>query len=209
MKNIRQEAFVWVQVILVTALWAAAIFMFSPSKSLSWEAIKTLPEVVTAYALLVLIFSQWAWRWPVFARWLVPFPDLQGTWLGTVRPTETDTPGSPRAPVPATLVIRQNFSSISCSLYTLESESHGTAASLQEGEEGGVVQLNYMYLNRPRIAVRTRSEMHDGAALLSYVSKPDRGLVGEYWTSRRTTGELRFTFHSKDVAEAFVQPPQS
>jgi hypothetical protein len=44
--------------------------------------------------------------------------------------------------------------------------------------------------------MRDRSTIHDGASILRIISEPQRALEGEYWTNRRTTGELSLSFKS-------------
>ena len=204
MKNIRQEVLTWVQVALVAGLWTLAIVVSTGKLSIGWEAVKAIPEAVTGYAVITLIFVKWVWRWPIFSGWLVPFPDLQGTWHGEIRTTWVDPQtGAAQAPIPATLTIRQSFASVTCTLYTSEAESESNSAAISETEEGGIVRLAYTYLSRPRATVRNRSEIHDGAALLSYGTSPERTLSGEYWTSRKTTGEMSFRYHSREIATGF------
>lgn len=198
-KNLRREVFLWVNVLLIAALWTAAIVFFSPTPKVGWHAIKLLPEVVTAYSIIALLFSKFAWRWGVFAGWLVPFPDLEGTWRGIVAPVAADV----QEPIPATLVIRQDFSSIRCTVFTAESVSKSITAGFEQIEDTEGVRLTYVYFNRPRVVVRDRSAMHDGAAFLSYSPAPLKELTGEYWTSRKTTGELRFSFESRQLKTDF------
>lgn len=203
-KNIRDEAFVWVQVVVIAALWTAAIAVSTSKPAIGWELVKDLPHVVTAYAILAVVFTKWAWRWPIFRRWLVPFPDLQGTWEGEVIRVSKDPQAGSGSSIRCFLVVRQSFSAISCTLYTEESESHSTAATLSEAEEGGITRVSYLYLNRPRLSVRTGSEVHDGAAILSYAAAPVRTLSGEYFTSRLSRGEMHFTYRGQGLAEGFI-----
>jgi len=124
MKNIRKEILVWIQLVSFVAIWAAVLFFSRTSLKIEWEAIKKLPDVVTIYVLLVLIFTNWAWRLPIFKGWLVPFPDLQGTWKGTLQSTWIDPATSQKIqPKDVMLVIKQTFSNISCVMYTDESNS--------------------------------------------------------------------------------------
>src|SRR5258708_15018435 len=92
---------------------------------ITWDAFKLLPEVVTIYTILYLIFVIWVWRIPFLQRWLVTFPDLQGTWQGTLQTTwhYPDTDKKPPA-IPVILVVKQSFTSISCVMYTQESISY-------------------------------------------------------------------------------------
>ena len=103
--------------------------------------------------------------------------------------------------MPAILVVKQTFNSISCVLYTSESDSYSTAAQISRDEDSGILRLSYNYSNRPKATIRDRSAIHDGAALLRIITTPGRALEGEYWTSRCTTGDLALKFHSKDLLE--------
>jgi hypothetical protein len=206
MKNIKEEALLWVQLGSFVAIWIAILYATGTGLAINWEAIKKLPDVVTVYVVLLFIFTKWLWRLPIFQGWLVPFPDLQGTWQGELRSTWKDpATGHVIPPVPATLVIKQSFSSISCVLYTGESDSYSTAAQISRDDDSGILRLSYNYTNRPKATIRDRSTIHDGAALLRIISKPDRALEGEYWTSRCTTGDVSLKFQSRELLETFSQ----
>ncbi|MGH7651544.1 MAG: hypothetical protein ACREMS_06840 [Gemmatimonadaceae bacterium] len=198
MRNIRAEVFLWVNVLLVAGLWASAIFFFSPTPKVGWHSIKLLPEVVTTYGVIALLFTQVAWRWPIFAGWLVPFPDLEGTWRGRIKPSGSEV----RTDIAAILVIRQDFRTIRCTVFTAESVSTSMAASFELIEDTDEPRLTYVYFNRPRTSVRDRSAMHDGAAALAY-SAETKQLTGEYWTSRKTVGELHFVFEARKRLTTF------
>lgn len=178
------------------------LYVTGTELSINWTSIKRLPQVVTVYAFLYLIFTKWAWRWRFFRGWLVPLPDLQGTWKGEIRSTWQDPQrGSTPPLIPATLVVRQSFDAIRCALYTEESESQSNAALLTKEAETRAVRLSFNYTNRPRASVRDRSAIHNGAAMLRVLNKDPRELRGEYWTDRRTTGEMTFVFRSRILAE--------
>ncbi len=165
--------------------------------------VKKFPQAVTIYIILALIFVKWSWRWRIFQGWLVKIPDLQGTWKGEIISTWINPETNKRLdPIPALLSIKQNFHKIDCFLFTEESSSYSMAAEINL-EQGGNLYLNYNYTNRPRSSVRERSEIHDGAAILKIINDPSKFLEGEYWTSRKTTGEMKFNFESKKIAEKF------
>lgn len=204
MKNIKHEVSVWVQLVTFVGLWVCILYATRTGFVINAESVKKLPEVVTAYLVLHFAFTKWAWRWPVFRGWLVPFPDLQGTWQGELQTTWGD-PESGRVPepIPVTVCIRQTFSSLSVVIFTAESMSYSTAASLSEADDTGLKRLIYTYTNTPRVGVRERSIVHDGAAVLRIVRGPVRTLEGEYWTNRKSTGDLRLKYRSAKLAEAF------
>lgn len=206
MKNIRHEIGLWCQAIVFIAIWALLIYLTQPELRITLEALKEIPHVVFFYTIIYLIFTIWAWRWRLFSGWLIPFPYLGGTWRGTIVSTwiNPETGATP-PPIEAILVIRHRFDSISCTLFTAESESQSNAAALQLEDGSDRKVLSYNYTNDPRVSVRGRSERHSGAAILKLVSQPTMRLTGEYWTSRKTTGEMDFAFDSRTSVEAFSQ----
>jgi len=204
MRNLKEEALIWFRLGGFVIIWVAVLYTSGVGLSINWEAVKKLPEAVTIYVILSLVFTTWLWKRPLFQGWLVPYPDLEGMWAGTLQSTwkhpETD---QHKPPIAILLVIKQSFSTISCVMYSKESTSHSNAAQLSKDDDTGAIKLTYNYTNRPRATVRDRSEIHDGAAILSFIRKPDRVLTGEYWTSRKTTGDLQVIFRSKKLEDGF------
>ncbi len=204
MKNIKEEALLWVRLGGFVGIWVAILYLTGTGFVINWEALKKLPDVITVYVILSFIFTRWLWRLRLLQDWLVPFPDLQGTWEGELTSTWKDpATGQGIPPMPATLVIRQTFSSISCVLFTPESDSYSTAAQINRDDDSGILRLSYNYTNRPKATLRDRSAIHDGAALLRIISVPKRVLEGEYWTSRCTTGDVSLRFRSRELSEQF------
>jgi len=204
MKNIRKEVATWIQFGSFICVWFLLLLPSGTPVHVGWEALKRFPEAVMIYSCGHFLFTTWAWRWKVFQGWLVPFPDLQGTWAGTVQTTwEDKATEPPKPPIPVLLVIRQSFSSVCCAMYSKESTSSSGGAQIM-GEEGlDQPRLYFIYSNQPRAAVRHRSEIHEGAAVLKIVAKPKRILEGQYWTDRKTTGDIQVLFKSKKLADRF------
>lgn len=172
--------------------------------SINWEAIRKLPDVVTIFVVISFAFTKWWWRSRWFKGWLVKFPDLQGTWEGELQSTwKKPNTDEAIAPLRMILVIRQTFSSISCTMFTKESESYSRAAQISVEEETGSITLSYNYTNRSKATIRHRSPIHDGAAHLKIVTVPSRMLEGEYWTGRCTTGQMKLHFASRQLMESF------
>ncbi len=205
MRNVREELFRWIHVGVSIALWLGIVALTHHSLKIDWEAVTEVPHAIVLYGLLYVAFEKWGWRLHVFHPWLVPHPDLQGTWTGEVRSTWINPKtGSGIGPIPAHLIIRQTFTSISCVLVTGESQSYSLTAQINEDDESGVLQLSYAYTNRPRARVRFRSEIHDGAAILT-LKESGETLDGEYWTSRKTTGEMTFRRVSRETALPVIE----
>jgi len=204
MKNIKQEAVTWIQLITFIAIWVVLIVVSTRGLSISWESVKLLPEVVTIYTILYLIFVKRGWRLPFLQGWLVPFPDLEGTWQGSLETTwQNPETGVTPPPIPVILVIKQSFATISCVLYTKESSSYSSAALLSEEDDSGIKRPSYVYTTTPELTVRGRSPINGGAAILRIITSPERSLQGEYWTNRKTTGTISLKFRSRKRLESF------
>jgi len=206
METIKKEVLIYFSLGLMLAIWVGVLRATGTPLSINWEAVKKLPDVVTIFVVISLIFTKWMWRISWFRGWLVRFPDLQGTWEGELQSTWKK-PGSQQAipPLRMILVIRQTFSSISCTMFTKESESYSRAAQIAVDDETGAISLSYNYTNRSKATIRERSPIHDGAAHLRVVTVPSRMLEGEYWTGRCTTGQMKLNFSSRQLLESFPE----
>ncbi len=136
-----------------------------------------------------------AWR-PLWRRFPLlqrkTFPDLSGTWKGTLISTWIDpATGSPKPPVTTEIVIRQGLFTTSVSLKTQESTSHSTRSFLEPLRDTGRFRIWYSYNNDPRAQYQQRSSPHEGVAFLEceFDADPNR-LTGRYYTARRTTGDI-------------------
>jgi hypothetical protein len=206
MDSIKKEAQIWVSLILMLLIWVGILSATGTPLAINWEAIKKLPEVVTVFVILRFVFTKWLWRRRWFKGWLVQIPDLQGTWEGELQSTWENPETRQRIPpLRVILVIRQTFSTISCTVFTKESVSYGRAARIAKDEETDAISLSFNYTNRSKAIIRDRSVIHDGAAHLRIVTNPLRMLEGEYWTSRCTTGDMKLRFSSHQLLESFPQ----
>jgi len=147
-----------------------------------WENTTTTITIVT---IIHFLFVSWAWKWKLFQGWLVPFPCLSGKWSGEIISTYK----SESQPIPINVVIKQHFLNIQIQLKTDESKSVSICGSFDIDEDRGIRRLIYSYQNDPKVAVRSHSEIHYGTVRLD-ISDDSKTLMGEYWTDRKTTGEI-------------------
>ena len=139
---------------------------------------------------------------------LVPTEENFKSWAKAPGETEQSTWVNPKTgqgipPLKMILVIRQTFTTVSCTMFTKESESFSRAAQIAVEKETGLISLSYNYTNRSKADIRHRSPIHDGAAHLRVVTFPLRMLEGEYWTGRCTTGTMNLHFSSDQLLESF------
>jgi len=95
-----------------------------------WGTLIIAYKTISILLVTVGIFVKWAWRWRIFNGRLVPFPDLNGTWHGTIQttwknPETEEVPG----PIPVILSIKQSFIRISCVMRTAEMTSRSYLVS--------------------------------------------------------------------------------
>jgi hypothetical protein len=204
MKSLNIKAFLALSLALTVGIWICLLALSGLTLEVSWPAFKVLPTVLSIEMMIWALFVKWGWRFRILSGWLVPFPNLQGTWKGTITTNWIDPKTNHRpAPIELVLVIRQSFLHLNCTLLTLESESRSFSASIHVDQESNERRLIYTYRNNPRPSVRDRSPIHSGTASLLVISDPPQELRGEYWTSRESTGEISLRFSSKALLEKF------
>ena len=161
---------------------------------------KAIPLLVA----LAVFFGTHAWKWRIFRGWLVPFPDLNGTWQGVLTTTweRLDAP-QPPPPIPAILTIKQSFTRISCVMRTAEMTSRSFLADFWLDGDEQIRMLGYNYRSDPSPLVGERSPPHSGTAIFEIVGKPVAKLNGRYWTTRGTAGEITLTLRERELVEEF------
>jgi hypothetical protein len=205
MEKINNTIKIHAQIFTFLIIWAIVLMITRVYSTVDlWTAIKQIPQAISIYAIIGILFTKWIWRWNILQGWLIKIPDLQGTWRGELKSDwinqET---GKSIDPISVVLVIRQTFSTIKCTLMTKESTSYSMTADINFVPNGEDLYLTYNYTNRPKATIRDRSAIHDGASILKIIQKPNKCLEGEYWTSRKTRGDITLTFDSKDLVEKF------
>lgn len=205
MEKVNSTIKIHTRIVSFLVIWVAIIF-FTKSYSATnlWPIIKQVPLAISIYVVVATIFIKWIWRWKIFQGWIIKIPDLQGTWKGYLQ-SDWINPETQKGidPIPMVLVIKQTLITIKCTLMTKESSSYSTTADFNLAYGGEDIYLTYNYTNRPKATIRDRSAIHDGAAILKVIRKPNLILEGEYWTSRKTRGEINLHFDSKELVEKF------
>jgi hypothetical protein len=191
MKHLNKTAFVSLLLCASVCVWIVSAWLSSVEFTDGLGLLKLLPTVVTGDCIIIGLFVKWVWKWPLLHPWLVPFPNLNGTWKGTLHSTYVDpNTGERIAPITATLTIRQTFTDISCLMRTDEMQSSSGLAGflLDEGQQQK--QLAYTYCSRPKLTLTDKSPMHDGSVVLDIIGAPPTKLSGCYWTTRDTVGDI-------------------
>jgi len=194
MKNLNMKPFLY----LLAGFSAIVLFLAALVQGFNLrnfiDVLRLIPTVATADGIAYLVFTVWLWRWKILQGWLIPFPDLNGTWQGHIQTNWKDAEGKTPDPIPSILTIKQSFGRMSCVMRTGEMESHSYLEGFCIDNDAQVRRLCYSYTSRPKASLRERSTPHDGTMLFSIIGKPVHKLEGEYWTQRQTSGTVTLTF---------------
>ena len=202
MKNINVKYFVYILLAMSACIWFGLAQATGSDLSEEGVFFGLLRYVVTIDVAIISVFMKWGWKWRILKGWLVPFPNLSGTWIGEIRSDWKDPQtGNTLPPIPTMLTVKQSFFSISCAMHTGEMRSTSYVEGFHLDSERQLKQIVYSYTSTPRLSVLKRSAPHDGTVVFDLIERPDRKLVGRYWTVRKTTGEIALGFHCKDLLE--------
>lgn len=202
MRNVTLKSSIYILVGISAVAWFSLAYFNELDLSKIRDFLGLIPKVVSIDLLLVAIFVKWGWKIKIFRGWLVPFPDLNGSWVGFIysdwKNPET---GEKPSPIPVLLTINQSFFHISCLMHTGEMESSSYSEGFLIDADRQIKNLAYSYTSKPRLSLNERSIPHDGTAVLKIIESPKKKLVGRYWTERLTKGEIILEYRSKTLLE--------
>lgn len=202
MKNVRLKNSIYALISVSAVAWFVLAWQAGVSLSVAKDFFGLIPKVVTVDIFVIFVFARWGWKHQCFRGWLVPFPNLHGTWLGSIYSDWVNPEtGEPVKPIPVMLTINQSFWHVNCLMHTVEMKSYSVSEGFNIDGEKQLKQLAYIYTSKPRICLNQRSLPHDGAIVFDIVENPVCKLNGRYWTERKTTGEIKLKFHSRQLLE--------
>ena len=202
MKNLNFKNFIIINLVIsVLVLWVIARVRTIDLSDI-WLLLKQIPDVAFVIGLIFALFAKWGWKLKIFQGWLVSFPDLNGTWQGIIKTTwinpKTNTIPEP---IPVILTIKQTFIYISCVMRTAEMVSYSFAEEFRLDSGNQIKQIVYSYASNPKLTVGERSVPHYGTIILDIIGTPERRLKGQYWTARKSTGEVELSYREKKLLE--------
>jgi hypothetical protein len=202
MKNIKIKTFLYLLVIVSAIAWLILSWYSGIDLKNIIDLAKTIPKVVTIDAIIVGIFTKYLWKYKIFRGWLVPFPNLNGTWIGEIHSDWINPKNNKKIlPIPVMLTIDQTFFHINFMMATEEMKSHSYVEGFKIDKENQIKQVAYLYTSKPRIVLDSRSLPSDGAIIFDIIEKPKMKLIGQYWTDRKTKGEVILLFNNTKKLE--------
>jgi len=205
--HLNQRHLVWLFIGVSAIVYMASLLLFSVPKNSNFAYyLKSIPTAITISLLFLIIFIKYIWKWKVFHKWLIPFPNLNGTWKGYIHSTWIDPDTNTRpTPIPVILTIRQSLFKISCVMRTEEMESFSFASGFVMYQENQLLKLVYSYESIPKQTVKGRSPQHFGTIVFNISSQNKKELIGEYWTERKTTGSIELEFWKKELYDKYPE----
>lgn len=202
MRNVTLKNSLYLLVGISAVAWFSLAYLNGLDLSKLIDFFGLVPKVVSIDLLVVAVFVKWGWKLRLFRGWLVPFPDLNGSWVGHIysdwKNPET---GEKPPPIPVMLTVKQSFFHISCMMRTSEMESSSYSEGFLIDSDRQKKNVAYSYSSKPRLSLNERSVPHDGTAVFNIIETPGRKLVGRYWTERLTRGEIVLKYHSEELLE--------
>lgn len=214
MHRLNLKPLIYVSSGLAILIWLGLIYLTGVDfKQDPVAALKMLSPSLGIVFVLALCFVQWFWRWKIWPKSIVPIPNLNGTWVGHLQSTWISPETNEKIPpIPVALVIDQTFLRCTCTQITKESTSMSFQSSLILNEND-TVYLCFSYSNSPKMAVQERSPTHSGTAMLRIANGEKILLIGEYWTSRKTTGDIELEFRTdkkwQSLPNEFTHPNET
>lgn len=202
MSNLNIKYFVSILIALSAMVWLIIATFKNIDLRQATALFGELPLVVAVDLFCITLFVKWLWKWKWLHGWLVPFPNLNGTWTGEIQLNLVNPEtGAKILPTQATLGIKQSFFKISCVVRTEEMRSDSYTEGFRIDFDRQIKQLIYTYSSKPWSSENNKSTSYDGSVVLDVVENPVRRLKGRYWTERETTGVMNFVFKKKEILD--------
>jgi hypothetical protein len=202
MHNLTLKNSIYVLISLSAGAWFSLAYISGGDLSKAKDFFGLVPKVVTIDLAFITVFVKWGWKLKFFRGWLVPFPNLNGTWIGFIYSDwQNPETGEKPNPIPTMLTLKQSFFHVSCVMHTGEMNSYSYSEGFLIDPDRQIKQLSYSYTSQPRTSLSNRSATHDGTAVFRIIEKPKPQLTGRYWTERLTKGEIILEYHSDEILE--------
>jgi len=205
MKYLNSKIFIWLLLGVSVVFYLSYLLLFPLKEKTLLNYLKPITTVVTLDTIVVFIFTKWIWKFKLLYSWLVPFPNLNGTWKGIIKTNWIDErTGKKPAPIPVILTIKQSFTNISCVMRTAEMNSYSFIIGFVIEKENQILRLVYSYDSIPKQTVKDRSPQHFGTMYFDVINSGDKKeLSGDYWTGRETTGRVELEFWKNEHLEKY------
>jgi len=147
------------------------------------------------YAIFYWIIDTWGWKNKII-QMKYKIPNLNGKWTGKLiskyEEKKDENTEVELKEINIEIKIKQTWKKISIILIAEDSESRSLTTSIIQ--TSGKWQINYQYLNEPKVHSSEEMIMHYGTAVLNFDEK-EKTLKGYYYNKERdTSGEINLKY---------------
>ncbi len=200
---LNKKIYVGILAIVSIVIYLVVIWALPVSEGLLFNNVKAISTTISVDGVFIWFFTKYIWKWRYLHGWLVPFPDLNGTWRGEIKSTWIDPVSKQRPnPIPVILTVNQSFLSVSCVMRTEEMESYSFISDFIVDKEKQILKIIYSYDSIPKQTVKDRSPQHYGTIIFN-ITNSNSTLTGDYWTGRKSTGSIQLSFWKKEQIDSF------
>ncbi|MEG0978208.1 MAG: hypothetical protein RSE41_07750 [Clostridia bacterium] len=148
-------------------------------------------EAIGITTIIMFLYEKYIWKFNPLEN----TPKLKKKYKGILKTTYDATQRN------AILIINQSLLSVNVSIMTEESKSNSISVFIEN--VNGEWRLVYTYHNVSSASVRERSAIHYGTSILSL--NDTSHLKGQYFTDRKTTGDMDFQAVSEGMGEKSLE----
>lgn len=190
-------------IIVIVLVWTIAVIFRGGAFTI--DHLMAFTSVSFLAPFLLYLYDKFFWKLPGLLDLLTHLPVIDGTWKVKIKSSYKNEEHPNGVEIDAILVVRQSFSRIRLRIFTSESSSVSLSAEISEADEG-IYKIAYSYQNDPKTHLRgDRSEIHYGAATITFNGRRPKNGAGEYWTDRLSKGSLDLIARSRSHAGGYAE----
>ncbi|WP_394058710.1 hypothetical protein [Paenibacillus sp. 843] len=155
--------------------------------------LKSISPALTVVSILWILYFKFAWSLPVF-NLLFKVPNLNGTWVGTLKSDWLDENGKSVDDIEFYIVIKQQFLNLHIKTFTENYCGKSYIEKLEFKEKEDEVILAYFYCSD---LLSNEEDLRQGVSELRVIRDESAFLHGKYWTRNKTSGIISLC-HFKD-----------
>ncbi len=167
-----------IKIIWITLIFSAAIFfVYKPNSANS--IFTCIAKSITPILIITVVYETWLWRFNPFEK----IPKIMGKYSGTIEYNYNGKNEKKKVQIE----IKQSLLTVNVKITTDEITSSSTTSNIVF--ENGEYVLYYTYITNPKSKYSETNPIQRGTCRLN---SENENLVGTYWTSRRTIGDIKF-----------------
>jgi hypothetical protein len=178
----------WTAIIALVLRILASIFLDFLKCEHIYDWIGAVSEAVSFSLVVATVYNKWAWK----INFLDKTPRIYGQYSGTIYYNYNGQQKKKSTKVE----IKQTYLKVRVKIKTNEITSNTITSDMVE--ENGEYILYYTYITNPQSQYSDENPIQYGTCRLMLSEK--NKLIGQYWTSRKTKGDIKLSRRRKNTS---------